>query len=173
MGGTSDWRSPWPTDWTKNVNLTWSLTYRGISDQRSAWPKDLTKMSTWPEASPMGGSIWLSAEMLSKNLNTLWVLGLASQRSLLGKTKNLSFIRTDTFGRNDVFNDLIPLKYLLTRVEVDRRRTDHIFRPVRGPTHTCDCFESFVPPSEGDLCYTLLLLLKISLKYLLTLNSPI
>ena len=59
----------------------------GMSDQRSAWLEDLTKMSTWPKASSMGwASIWLSAKRTSENLNTLCILGLASQMSFLWKT---------------------------------------------------------------------------------------
>ena len=81
----------WP-----EVNLTEVVTHlatrcccqEGPSDQRSAWPKDLTKMSTWSEASYMG-YIWLSAERLSENLNTLCVLGLVSQRSFLWKTNDI------------------------------------------------------------------------------------
>ena len=83
--------------WPK-VNLTWrsdkmstclkvvthlatrGLCLGGTSDQRSVWPK------VWPNVNltrslMSGGYIWLSAERLSENLNTLWVSNLASQRS--------------------------------------------------------------------------------------------
>ena len=46
----------------KNINLTWSLTYRG--------------------------SIWLNVETLYENLNTLCISGLASQKSFLWRTNN-------------------------------------------------------------------------------------
>ena len=55
FGGTSDQRSAWPKDQKKIQPYLKPHLWLGTSDQRSVWPEDLTTMSTWPEASPLGG----------------------------------------------------------------------------------------------------------------------
>ena len=81
--GTSDQRSAWPEVVS---NLAMRCLYWGY-DQRSAWPKYLTKFQ--PDLKPQlqGDPSDLSAKMTLENLNTLYILGLASQRSFLQKTK--------------------------------------------------------------------------------------
>ena len=86
VGVTSEQSYPDPKIWQKCPHDLKPQLKGDISDQRSAWPKDLTKLSTWPEASTMGGFIWLSAKRTSENVNTLFILCFTSQRSFLWMT---------------------------------------------------------------------------------------
>ena len=68
-----------PKIWEKMSTWPEASSTGGMSDQMSPWPKHLRKMSTWPKASPMRGPSDLSVKRTSENLNTLCILGLASQ----------------------------------------------------------------------------------------------
>ena len=109
MWPKSDQMSTWPKASSWGVHLT-----KGQCDlkcdQMSTWPKalswgvHLTKgqpdQKIWQKCQPDPKShisvpIWLSAEWLSENLNTLCVSCFASQRSFLRKTKqDVNFILT-------------------------------------------------------------------------------
>ena len=101
---------PDPQIW-QNVNLIWSLIYRVVHLTRGQpdWSSNtlghkmslpgvhLTKgqpdLKIWQKCQPdpkphLWGSIWLSTERLCEHLNTLCILGLASQRSFLQRTNN-------------------------------------------------------------------------------------